>query len=85
MASCDTANIVKGESNRRKPALSEIAEPPPIFYKYSEKGESNRRKPVLSEITEPPPIFYKYSEKARAIGESLSFRRLPSRIQYLAM
>ena len=43
MASCDTANIVKGESNRRKPALSEIAEPPPIFYKYSERREQSEK------------------------------------------
>lgn len=34
------ANVVKGESNRRKPPLSEIAEPPPIFCKYKEKGEN---------------------------------------------
>ena len=35
-------NIVKGESNRRKPQLSENAEPHPIFYKYTKNKNQYR-------------------------------------------
>ena len=49
--------IVRGEQSE-KTLLSEIAEPPPIFYKYKQRRMQRQMKTKFSDLTMPNRILY---------------------------